>query len=161
MIPNATDHEIPVGGNLITGNGQGGGRDSDPDGDTLTVTTAGGEPVAPDGTTTRGSNGGTFIIRPDGTYDFSIPAVTLQSPALGSVATTTITYTIVDADGATATATLTITVQGPAVPMPPPVSTIDSKTPAAEVIGSYGYLEGEQLYRRHKPGAVFPASDVP
>jgi VCBS repeat-containing protein len=107
---NATDANSAVNGNVIVGI-PGGGWDSDPDRDALTVASVEGEAVSPEGTTVRGSHGGTFTLRPDGSYSFN-PGNDFQSLGLGQTATTTVTYTIVDADGATATASLTITVNG-------------------------------------------------
>jgi VCBS repeat-containing protein len=109
---NVTDANASVGGNVISGE-PGPGRDSDPDGDSLTVVSVGGEQVSPEGTTVRGSHGGTFTLKPDGTYAFN-PGNDFQDVGIGQTRTTTVSYTIADADGALATAFLTVTVRGQA-----------------------------------------------
>jgi VCBS repeat-containing protein len=107
----ASTEDTSVSGNVLTGNPQGAGRDSDPDGDTLQVIHAGDRDIPTGGATVAGSNGGTFTILPDGTYTFN-PAQDFQSLAAGETRTTTITYTISDGEGGTSTATLEVTVTG-------------------------------------------------
>jgi VCBS repeat-containing protein len=103
--------DTTVSGNVLTGNAQGAGRDSDPDGDTLQVIHAGDRDIPTGGATVAGSNGGTFTILPDGTYTFN-PAQDFQSLAAGETRTTTITYIVSDGEGGTSTATLEVTVTG-------------------------------------------------
>ncbi len=74
-------------------------NDSDPDGDTLTVTAVGTA-----GTVGKVSRTGTTVsYDPDGAFDF-LPA--------GATATDTFTYTIGDGNGGTDTATVTVTITG-------------------------------------------------
>ncbi len=91
----STSEDLPVNIPVL-------GNDSDPDGDTLTVTTA-------------GAANGTVVIRPDGTIDYT--------PNQDFNGTDTITYTISDGNGGTATATVTVTV-GPV--NDPPVAVNDT-----------------------------------
>ncbi len=85
-------------------------NDTDPDGDTLTVSQVNGN-AANVGTAVTGSNGGTFTLNADGSYSFN-PGSTFQSLAAGQTATSSITYTVSDGQGGTSTATLTVTVTG-------------------------------------------------
>lgn len=86
------------------------GRDSDIDGDVLTVVGVGaatggvGSPVA-------GGNGGMFVIQPDGSFRFD-PGTDFDNLAAGQTRATSITYTISDGQGGTASATLLVTVTG-------------------------------------------------
>ncbi|PLP59418.1 hypothetical protein CYK37_08820 [Mesorhizobium loti] len=106
------------------------GRDSDIDGDVLTVVGVGtvtggvGSPVA-------GGNGGTFVIQPDGSFRFD-PGADFDNLAAGQTRTTSITYTISDGQGGTDTATLVITVTGtndaPNAATLPPQSNVDGAT---------------------------------
>ncbi len=86
------------------------GRDSDVDGDALTVVGVGG-PAGGVAAPIAGSNGGTFVIQPDGSFNFN-PGGDFDNLPVGQIRTTTITYTISDGNGGTDTATLTITVTG-------------------------------------------------
>ena len=67
------------------------GNDTDPDGDTLTVTTATVDPTK-----------GTVTVNPDGTLSFT-PAANVTGPV-------TVTYTIADGHGGTSTSTATVTI---------------------------------------------------
>jgi hypothetical protein len=67
------------------------GNDTDPDGDTLTVTSATVDPAK-----------GSVSINPDGTLTFN-PAANFNGPVV-------VTYTIADGKGGTATSTVTINV---------------------------------------------------
>jgi CshA-type fibril repeat protein len=78
----STSEDLPVNIPVL-------GNDSDPDGDTLTVTTA-------------SAANGTVVIQPNGTIDYT------PDPEFNG--TDTITYTISDGNGGTATATVTVTV---------------------------------------------------
>ena len=75
------------------------GNDSDPDGDVLQVSAAGG--VAP-GTPCTTVNGGTVVVNPDGTFDYT--------PAPGFVGDDTFDYTAIDPAGNSDDATVTISV---------------------------------------------------
>ncbi|WP_094847055.1 retention module-containing protein [Bordetella genomosp. 9] len=107
----ATDQDHAVTGNVLTGDAQGVGRDSDPDGDALTVVHAGDKDMTAAGIAVAGSGGGVFTIRADGSYSFE-PGKDFQSLAAGETKTTTVSYTISDGEGGTSTATLTLTVTG-------------------------------------------------
>ncbi|MNQ00846.1 Hemolysin, plasmid [compost metagenome] len=85
-------------------------NDTDPDGDTLTVSQVNGQPGNV-GTAIAGSNGGTFTLNADGSYSFN-PGTAFQHLANGVSATTSIAYTVSDGEGGTSTATLTVTVTG-------------------------------------------------
>ncbi|CAB3654893.1 retention module-containing protein [Achromobacter kerstersii] len=85
-------------------------NDTDPDGDTLTVSQVNGN-AANVGTAIAGSNGGTFTLNADGSYSFN-PGSAFQNLANGATATTSITYTVSDGEGGTSSATLTVTVTG-------------------------------------------------
>jgi large repetitive protein len=78
----ATPEDFPVNINVLA-------NDSDPDGDTLSVTTA-------------SAANGTVVILPDGSIDYT--------PGPDFNGTDIITYTISDGNGGTATATVTVTV---------------------------------------------------
>ncbi|ANN76131.1 cadherin-like domain-containing protein [Bordetella flabilis] len=104
-----TNSDTPISGDVIAGANPA-QADSDPDGDTLTVSKVGndatkvGQPVA-------GSNGGRFTLNADGTYSFD-PNDEFNDVPQGATRTTSITYEISDGEGGTDTATLTITVVG-------------------------------------------------
>ncbi len=104
---NATDEETAVGGDVIA-------NDSDPDGDTITVTGVGGvtsTSPANVGVPYTGSNGGVFVVNPNGSYSFD-PDGDFEGLADGEIDQTFITYTITDADGGTRSASLVITITG-------------------------------------------------
>lgn len=115
-----TEENTVVTGNVLGGNNEtGAGRDTDPDGDKLTVTevTNGNGDKVPAGSTISGSNsdsgkgGGSFVINPDGSYSFN-PGSDFDYLAAGESTTTTVTYKISDGDGGFDDATLTITITG-------------------------------------------------
>jgi VCBS repeat-containing protein len=85
-------------------------NDTDPDGDTLTVSQVNGN-AANVGTAITGSNGGTFTLNADGSYTFN-PGSTFNSLGVDQTATSSITYTVSDGEGGTSTATLTVTITG-------------------------------------------------
>ncbi|WP_447981523.1 retention module-containing protein [Achromobacter kerstersii] len=85
-------------------------NDTDPDGDTLTVSQVNGN-AANVGTAITGSNGGTFTLNADGSYTFN-PGSAFNSLGVDQTATSSITYTVSDGEGGTSTATLTITITG-------------------------------------------------
>ena len=115
--PTATDNlgavfagaNTPDSGNLIADN-DGSGVDSDPDGDTLTVSNVVGGTV---NGTTVGSYGG-IVINDDGTYTYTLDENNPSVVALTATQTLTETfdYTVSDGEGGTSTATLTITING-------------------------------------------------
>ncbi|MCI1003071.1 tandem-95 repeat protein [Ochrobactrum sp. C6C9] len=109
-IPTANDdsatttEDTPVSGNVLTGGGAGDVADSDPDGDSLSVTqfTVDGQSHnAGDEATIDGV--GTFTLRSDGAYTF-----TPDADWNGTVPN--VTYTVTDGEGGTDTANLVITV---------------------------------------------------
>jgi len=73
-------------------------NDSDPDGDTLTVTMVNGQPIGSPIVT----DCGTVVMNPDGTFTFT--------PNPGFFGVDTFTYTVVDSAGNTETSTVEITV---------------------------------------------------
>ena len=85
---NTTEVDTPVDGNLLDGSN--GGTDTDPDGDTLTVS----ENTDP--------TNGKVAVNPDGTYTYT--------PNPDFSGTDTFTYTISDGNGGTDIATVTITI---------------------------------------------------
>ncbi|MBV7500352.1 retention module-containing protein, partial [Achromobacter sp. ACM05] len=85
-------------------------NDTDPDGDTLTVSQVNGN-AANVGTAITGSNGGTFTLNADGSYSFN-PGSAFQNLAAGETASSSITYTVSDGQGGTSTATLTVEITG-------------------------------------------------
>ncbi|MEZ5663984.1 MAG: Ig-like domain-containing protein [Burkholderiaceae bacterium] len=115
--PTATDNVYTVGeddagaslGNVISGD-TGAGTDSDPDGDSLTVSEVNG--VAGNvGAPVAGSNCGLFTVNADGTVSFD-PNGAFEGLAVGESATSTVTYTVSDGQGGTDTATITVTITG-------------------------------------------------
>ena len=109
----------------------GAGADSDPDGDTFTITraaTGNSEAVLAglaDGTgltgTIAGSNGGTFTVTAAGSVTFT-PGTDFDDLAAGETRTTEFVYQIDDGEGGTDTAVVTYTVTGvndPIIPVIP------------------------------------------
>ena len=84
-------------------------NDSDPDGDTLTISEVGGE-SANVGKATDGSNGGSFTISTNGAWSFN-PGTGFDDLAIGATRATSVEYTATDGSQ-TDTATLTVTVSG-------------------------------------------------
>jgi VCBS repeat-containing protein len=99
--------------------------DSDPDGDTLSVSAVNGAP-ANVGVPTAGSAGGLFFIAATGGFTFSANG-DFEDLAVGETRDTTITYTIDDGQGGTDTAAVTVTVVG-ANDAPVIVGTIPAQT---------------------------------
>ena len=88
----ATAENATTSGNVLA-------DDSDPDGDTLTVSAVNG--VAGNvGIATTGSNGGSFTIGSNGLYTFD-PGTAFDDLAVGETRTTTVSYTISDGEGGT------------------------------------------------------------
>ncbi|MDH0740006.1 retention module-containing protein, partial [Achromobacter spanius] len=102
-------------------------NDTDPDGDTLTVSQVNGQPGNV-GTAIAGSNGGTFTLNADGSYSFN-PGSAFNNLAANQTATSSITYTVSDGEGGTSTATLTVTITGTNdTPILTPDVTLDDQT---------------------------------
>ena len=76
------------------------GNDGDPDGDPISVESAGGVPA---GTPFTTENGGTVVINPDGTFEYT--------PAPGFTGIDSFEYTLVDSSGSTDSANVSISVQ--------------------------------------------------
>ncbi|WP_254594990.1 retention module-containing protein, partial [Achromobacter animicus] len=96
----------------LTVNAQNGvlSNDTDPDGDTLTVSQVNGN-AANVGTAVAGSNGGTFTLNADGSYSFN-PGSAFQNLAAGETTSSSITYTVSDGQGGSSTTTLTVEITG-------------------------------------------------
>ena len=100
--------------------------DTDPDGDTLTVTTYshtsatdedGGSISSTSSTGTAGTNNvtgyyGTLDLEGDGSYTYTADLTATQALDPGDTVTDVFTYTVDDGNGETDTATITITVNG-------------------------------------------------
>ncbi|RGE38557.1 tandem-95 repeat protein [Comamonas testosteroni] len=124
--PTATADTLAITENQI-GNGSVLGNDSDPDGDTLSVSQVGGVAVtAGTPTTVAGSNGGQFTMNADGSYTFN-PGTAFDHLAVGETATSTVTYEISDGQGGTSTATITVTITG-TNDAPTPVGSLTAQT---------------------------------
>ncbi|WP_374266350.1 VCBS domain-containing protein, partial [Zoogloea sp.] len=95
----ATDEDKPVTFTVL-------GNDTDPDGDTLTVTSASVDPAK-----------GTVVVNPDGTLTFT-PAANVNGPV-------TVTYTVSDGHGGTSTATATVNI-APVNDAPVAVADVDT-----------------------------------
>ena len=111
--PAALPNSVSTGENQLFSVTAAGGvlsNDSDPDGDTLTVSAVNGSPTAI-GTSVAGSGGGTFTLNANGSYAFD-PGTAFDNLAVGASRMTSITYTVSDGQGGTATTTLTVTVTG-------------------------------------------------
>ncbi|WP_075995484.1 putative Ig domain-containing protein [Salaquimonas pukyongi] len=104
----ATDEDTAITGSVFADNGN--GADSDPDGDTFTVTLVNGD-AANVGMAVASSNGGTFTIGATGGYMFE-PGSGFRDLSDGEARPTSITYTIDDGNGGADQATLTVTVNG-------------------------------------------------
>ncbi len=100
---NSTTENVSVGGDATS-------NDSDPDGDTITVSAVNGSALDV-GAAVAGSSGGAFALLSNGSYTFN-PGSDFDYLADSETATTSVNYTISDGEGGTATATLTITVTG-------------------------------------------------
>jgi VCBS repeat-containing protein len=98
----STDENTPVSGNVLTG--ANGGRDTDPDGDSLAVTTVGTFATALGGRVTISANG-------DFTYDPTGSAA-LKALVSGASGVDGFDYAISDGHGGTATAHVDVTVHG-------------------------------------------------
>ena len=99
----ATDEDTATAGNVIT-------NDSDPDGDTLSVSEVNGNAASVGNQITLAS-GALVTVNADGTYSYD-PNGQFEALAVGVTATDTFTYTVSDGNGGTDTATVTITLTG-------------------------------------------------
>ncbi len=104
-----TDEDTVLNGNVLADNGN--GADSDPDGDTFTVTAVNGSALdvgvqftLPSGASLTQNSDGSFTYGPDASF---------EDLGTGDEATDSYTYTITDSPfGATDTATVTVTITG-------------------------------------------------
>ncbi|QSI78358.1 VCBS domain-containing protein [Niveibacterium microcysteis] len=109
------DTTLTATGNVIT---TAPGRDTDVDGDPLTVTgvTSGTPATTPGGGVGTAIVGtyGTLTLNSDGTYNYALnnTSTAVQNLTAGQVANDVFTYTISDGHGGTATTTLTVAVTG-------------------------------------------------
>ncbi|MEM7547370.1 MAG: Ig-like domain-containing protein [Pseudomonadota bacterium] len=121
---NVTDEATAVSGNVILDD-DGFGIDSDPDGDTLTVSALSfgnvGESVA---VTSAGGREGQLVVLADGTYTFT-PGADFAPLNPDETDTVEFSYTVSDGNGGTASANVTITINGLNLP---PVAVNDSIT---------------------------------
>ncbi len=100
-----TDEDTPVTLALLA-------NDSDPDGDPLTVTSAGGQaPGSSFAVTSAGGRSGSVTVGADGVLAFD-PGSAFNDLGAGESDTVSVTYAISDGHGGTASATATITVNG-------------------------------------------------
>jgi large repetitive protein len=116
----STPEDFPVNINVLA-------NDSDPDGDTLSVTTA-------------SAGNGTVVILPGGTIDYT--------PGPNFNGTDTITYTISDGNGGTATATVTVTVgarNDPPVAVNDATSTNEDTPVTIPVLANDSDIDGNPL----------------
>jgi T1SS-143 domain-containing protein len=119
---NATDEATPLTVSAAAGVL---GNDSDPDGDTLTVSAVNGA-AASVGAVVAGTSGGSFTLNADGSYDFD-PNGAFEDLAAGETRATSITYTVSDGEGGTDTATLEVVVTG-VNDAPVPVGTLPGQS---------------------------------
>ena len=113
------------------------GNDSDPDGDTLSISRVGTSVATQTtgnlGSATAGSNGGDFTVSATGAWSFD-PDGDFDDLAPGATRTTTIFFTVTDGT-ATAGSELTVTVTGTAAPNQAPTATDDAgKTDPATIL---------------------------
>ncbi|QDV70163.1 Bifunctional hemolysin/adenylate cyclase precursor [Rosistilla carotiformis] len=104
----AIDQDTPLDGHLLADNG--GGVDSDPDGDTLTVTQINGQAFA-SGHVFALPSGATIQMFSDGTFRFD-PGTAFDHLGSGEQVTDSFSYQISDFHGGFATATVTIQIDG-------------------------------------------------
>jgi large repetitive protein len=110
---NATNEDTPLtvsaADGVIQSGGAAGGVDSDPNGDSLSVSAVDGAPGGV-GAPVLGDYG-TLVLNVDGSYSYT-PTAAAQALPAGASVQDVFTYTITDPSGQTATATLTIDVTG-------------------------------------------------
>jgi large repetitive protein len=103
-----TDEDNPVMGNLFADNGS--GADSDPDGDSFSVSAVNGSAVNVGASIVLGS-GALLVVNADGSFSYD-PTAALDYLADGESFMESFTYTIDDGNGGTATATAALTTTG-------------------------------------------------
>jgi len=85
-------------------------NDSDPDGDTLVITSVNGEALTDGSVLVQGDNDGWFTVYEDGTIDFD-SSTGFDSLASGESSNTSVEYTVTDTDGNSDTAVVTVLVE--------------------------------------------------
>ena len=150
-----TTENTPTGGNVLT-------NDSDPDGDTLTVSAVNGSSGGV-GAAVSGSTGGMFTINANGTYTFE-PGTAFDDLALGETRVTTVSYTISDGDGGTSTATVTMTLTGTNdAPTSTPVATqsgSDSDPVTLDVSSLFADPDGTDTFTFTDGGTLPPGLSI-
>ncbi len=104
----ATGEDNAVTGNLLADNG--GGEDTDVDGDSLSVTRVNGA-AANVGSTIALASGALLLVNADGTFSYD-PDGRFEVLGPGDTVTDTFTYTVDDGQGGTATAAVSVLVSG-------------------------------------------------
>ncbi|MEQ1652403.1 MAG: Ig-like domain-containing protein, partial [Hyphomicrobium sp.] len=139
-IAENTDLTVPAASGVLP-------NDSDPDGDTLTVSAVDGAPAGV-GSAVAGSAGGLFTVNADGSYTFQHNGdfEDLQS---GETRQTKIAYTVSDGNGGVSIADLTITITGlndaPVATALTPVTTVDSAIVSVNAATAFTDVEGDTL----------------
>ncbi|OKH40471.1 hypothetical protein NIES2119_02310 [[Phormidium ambiguum] IAM M-71] len=103
-----TNEDTAIVSNVLTDNGN--GADTDPDGDTLTVTKV-NDSTANVSTQITLASGALLTLNANGTFNYN-PNNTFEFLSVGEIAADTFTYTIEDNHGGTSTATVTVTING-------------------------------------------------
>jgi VCBS repeat-containing protein len=106
------------------------GNDTDPDGDTLTVTAVGSDPSAVGTQIELYPSGALLTLNANGSYSYN-PNGQFNYLAVGQTATDSFTYTASDGNGGSANATVTITITGV---NDPPTAVADSGATTQDVI---------------------------
>ncbi len=144
-----------AGGNVVKIDGSNVlSNDSDPNGDTLSITAINGTPVTAPGWQgwRDASNGGQIVVNTDGRVQFRDVDGDFEDLPLGEQATTSITYTVSDGNGGSAQATISFVVEGEAVigPNVAPDAVDDSNGPVLtselrDDTGSVVKIDGENI----------------
>ena len=103
-----TDEDNALSGSVFANNGN--GADSDPEGDTFTVTSVNGTAADVNNQITLAS-GALLTLNSNGNFDYN-PNGQFESLNDGDAASDSFTYTIDDGNGATDTATVSVTING-------------------------------------------------
>ncbi|MDH3637596.1 MAG: Ig-like domain-containing protein, partial [Gammaproteobacteria bacterium] len=151
-----TDEDTVLSGDVLVDNG--GGADSDPDADPLTVSAVNGQ-AANVGSPITLASGAQLTVNADGTFVYDpTTSASLQSLPAGANTTDTFTYTVDDGNGGTATGTVTVTVTGVNDP-PTAVDTVGVNLPG---VSSTSFVSGS-IPEPQSPAPIpelFPGSDV-
>ncbi|AFZ51399.1 Ig-like domain-containing protein [Dactylococcopsis salina] len=120
------------------------GNDSDPDSDSLTISTVEGE-EANVGTEFELNSGALLTLNADGSYEYD-PNGAFQSLNDGETATDSFTYTLSDGNGGTDTAEVTITVNG-----------LSDNQPFSNIAGEWQFISPEDYL--FEPGIGFTGGE--